>query len=91
MKKKLSRYSTINTIKNCHKSQHNGENHKFYTHSGEFQLPIYFRQKPTPKINKGTNNETLVYKEKKLMEISKYDRNLYANSRNLKCWIVVIG
>lgn len=64
MKKKLSRYSTINTIKNCHKSQHNGENHKFYTHSGEFQLPIYFRQKPTPKINKGTNNETLVYKEK---------------------------
>lgn len=83
--KKLSRYSTINTIKNCHKSQHNGENHKFYTHSGEFQLPIYFRQKPTPKINKGTNNETLVYKEKKLMEISKYDRNLYANSRNLKC------
>lgn len=85
MKKKLSRYSTINTIKNCHKSQHNGENHKFYTHSGEFQLPIYFRQKPTPKINKGTNNETLVYKEKKLMEISKYDRNLYANSRNLKC------
>lgn len=37
---------------------------KFYTHSGEFQLPIYFRQKPTPKINKGTNNETLVYKEK---------------------------
>lgn len=85
MKKKLSRYSTINTIKNCHKSQHNGENHKFYTHSGEFQLPIYFRQKPTPKINKGTNNETLVYKEKKLMEISKYDWNLYANSRNLKC------
>lgn len=85
MKKKLSRYSTINTIKNCHKSQHNGENHKFYTHSGEFQLPIYFHQKPTPKINKGTNNETLVYKEKKLMEISKYDRNLYANSRNLKC------
>lgn len=64
MKKKLSRYSTINTIKNCHKSQHNGENHKFYTHSGEFQLPIYFRQKPTLKINKGTNNETLVYKEK---------------------------
>lgn len=64
MKKKLSPYSTINTIKNCHKSQHNGENHKFYTHSGEFQLPIYFRQKPTPKINKGTNNETLVYKEK---------------------------
>lgn len=64
MKKKLSRYSTINTIKNCHKSQHNGENHKFYTHNGEFQLPIYFRQKPTPKINKGTNNETLVYKEK---------------------------
>lgn len=64
MKKKLSRYSTINTIKNCHKSQHNGENHKFYTHNGEFQLPIYFCQKPTPKINKGMNNETLVYKEK---------------------------
>lgn len=85
MKKKLSRYSTINTIKNCHKSQHNGENHKFYTHSGEFQLPIYFRQKPTPKINKGTNNKNTCLQRKKLMEISKYDRNLYANSRNLKC------
>lgn len=54
------------------------------TPTKEILTPIYICQKPSPKINKRSNNKTLVYKGK-LMEIPKYDRNLCANSGTLKC------
>lgn len=78
-RKKLNCYPTIITIKNCHLSPDKGQDHEFYTYKGNSNSHL-----PSPKINKRSNNKTLVYKGK-LMEIPKYDRNLCANSGTPKC------